>query len=223
MLKRVSKWEISCNLSAEQSLLLEEDIIGGSQDTVRNKEMRKIILGVLLIVIACYCSSCATIWGGIIGHQSGELAAGLAIGAAIDFGDDLVRGICYMSADIPKEFKNNSQVDADAGRIQLPGIAFNIERMGKAKRMLKDKMSVNGWKYSVVEKTAKTSLCNKDRYYEKWDCLTQEGAAFELKICYKQDEDAHLTVSIEPDSTGDRAAITSQIYDWLEEISNVLK
>jgi hypothetical protein len=95
--------------------------------------------------------------------------------------------------------------------------------MRKVKQMLKDKMSENGWKYSVVEKTAKTSLFDKDRYYEKWDCLTQEGNAFELKLCYKQDEDAHLTVSIEPDSTGDRAAITSQIYDWLEEISNVLK
>ena len=185
--------------------------------------MRKMILCVLLILISCYCCSCATIWGGIIGYQSGELAAGLAFGAAIDFGDDLVRGICYMAADIPKEFKNNSQLDADAGTIQLPGIAFNIERMGKVKPLLKDKMSENGWKYSVVDKTAKTSLCNKDRYYEKWDCLTQEGAAFELKICYKQDEDAHLTVSVKPDTAGDRAAITSQIYDWLEEISNVLK
>ena len=96
----------------------------------------------MLILVACFCCSCATILGGIIGHQSGELAAGLAIGAAIDFGDDLVRGICYMTADIPKEFQNNSQVNTDEGTIQLPGIAFNADRMRPVTQMLKDKMSV---------------------------------------------------------------------------------
>jgi hypothetical protein len=182
--------------------------------------MKKIILCGLLVVIACYCSSCATVVGGIIGHQSGELAAGLAIGAAIDFGDDLVRGICYMTADVPKEFKNNSEINVDEGTIQLPGIAFSIDRMRPVKEMLKDKMAENGWKYKVAEKTAKTSLFDKDRYSENWNCNTHQGQAFELKICYEQDEDAHLRVTIEPDSTVGKAAITSQIYGWLEEISN---
>jgi hypothetical protein len=182
--------------------------------------MKKVILSGLLIAIACFCCSCATMLGGIIGHQSGELAAGLAIGAAIDFGDDLVRGICYMTADIPKEFKNNSQVNADEGTIQLPGIAFNIGRMPAVKQKLKGKMSENGWEFSVVEKTAKTSLFDKDRYSENWDCVTKEGKAFKLKICYKQDEDAHLMVWVGPDNKGDQGPITSQIYDWLEEISH---
>ena len=184
--------------------------------------MKKLILCGLLIVVACYCSSCATIVGGIIGHQSGELAAGMAIGAAVDFGDDLVRGVCYMTADVPKEFKNNSQVNADEGTIQLPGIAFNIDRMRPVKEMLKDKMVENGWKYSVTEKTAKTCLFGKDRYSESWNCHTQQGDVFDLKICYKQDEDAHLKVTIGPESTIGRGAITSQIYDWLEEISQSL-
>ncbi|MHC4105187.1 MAG: hypothetical protein ACYSR9_09615 [Planctomycetota bacterium] len=182
--------------------------------------MRKIILGGLLILVACFCCSCATMLGGIIGHQSGELAAGMAIGAAIDFGDDLVRGICYMTADIPKEFQNNSQVNTDEGTIQLPGIAFNMGRMPRVKQILKDKMSENGWEYSVVEKTAHTSLFNKDRFSENWHCLTGEGEEFDLKICYKQDEDACLSVQVGPDSKGDKVAITSQIYDWLEEISH---
>ena len=182
--------------------------------------MKKIILYGLLVVIACYCSSCATVVGGIIGHQSGELAAGLAIGAAIDFGDDLVRGICYMTADVPKEFKNNSEINADEGTIQLPGIAFNINRMLPVKEMLKDKMAENAWEYKVAEKNARTSLFGKDRYSENWNCVTQQGQAFELKICYEQDENAHLRVTIEPDSTGGKGAITSQIYNWLEEISN---
>jgi len=184
--------------------------------------MKKMILCGLLIAVACCCSSCATIWGGIIGHQSGELAAGIAIGAAIDFGDDLVRGICYMTADVPKEFKNNSQINADEGTIQLPGIAFNIDRMRPVKEMLKDKMTENGWEYKVSEKTAKTSLFDKDRYSENWNCVTQEGDSFDLRICYKQDEDAHLRVSIGPESTVGKAAITSRIYDWLEEISQSL-
>ena len=187
---------------------------------VRSNEMKKIILCGLLVAIACYCSSCATVVGGIIGHQSGELAAGLAIGAAIDFGDDLVRGICYMTADVPKEFKNNSEINADEGTIQLPGIAFNIERMRPVKEMLKDRMTENGWKYEVAEKTAKTSLFDKDRYSEKWNCVTKEGQAFELNVCYKQDEDAHLRITPGPDGTAGKGAITSQIYDWLEEISN---
>ena len=158
--------------------------------------------------------------GGIIGHQSGELAAGLAIGAAIDFGDDLVRGICYMTADIPKEFHNNSQVNTDAGTIQLPGIAFNVGRMPRVKRILKDKMSKNGWKHSVVEKTAHTSLFNKDRFSENWNCVTKEGGEFDLKICYRQDEDPCLSIKVGQGSKGDKVAITSQIYDWLEEISH---
>ncbi|MCJ7692692.1 MAG: hypothetical protein MUO22_04685 [Sedimentisphaerales bacterium] len=182
--------------------------------------MKKIILCGLLVVIACYCSSCATVVGGIIGHQSGELAAGLAIGAAIDFGDDLVRGICYMTADVPKEFKNNSQINADEGTIQLPGIAFNINRMRPVKEMLKDKMAENGWKHSVAEKNARTSLFDKDRYSENWNCVTQEGESFDLKICYEQDEDAHLRVTIGPEGAVGKGVITSQIYDWLEEISN---
>jgi hypothetical protein len=197
-----------------------EDNIGYSADIVRSKEMKKVILGGMLILVACFCCSCATMLGGIIGYQSGELAAGLAIGAAIDFGDDLVRGICYMTADIPKEFQNNSQVNTDEGTIQLPGIAFNIGRMPAVKQELKGKMSENGWEYSVVDKTAHTSLFNKDRYSENWNCVTKEGEEFELKICYRQDEDACLRVQVEPDSKSDKVAITSQIYDWLEEISH---
>jgi hypothetical protein len=184
--------------------------------------MKKMILCGLLILIACYCCSCATIVGGIIGHQSGEMAAGMAVGAAFDFGDDLVRGICYMTADVPKEFKNNSEINANEGTIQLPGIAFNIDRMRPVKEMLKDKMTENGWKYSVTEKTAKTSLFDKDRYSENWNCQTQDGKAFDLKICYEQDEDAHLNVTVGPDSTASKGVITSQIYGWLEEISQSL-
>lgn len=182
--------------------------------------MRKIILYGLLIGISFYCCSCATILGGIIGHQSGELAAGLAIGAAIDFGDDVVRGICYMTADVPKEFKNNSEICADEGTIRLPGIAFNTERMRPVTKMLKDKMTENGWKYEVAEKTAKTSLFDKDRFSEHWNCVTQKGDAFNLRICYVQDEDPHLRVCVKPDSKVGKRVITSQIYDWLEEISN---
>lgn len=184
--------------------------------------MRKIILGGLLILVACFCCSCATMLGGIIGHQSGELAAGLAIGAAIDFGDDLVRGICYMTADIPKEFQNNSQVNTDAGTIKLPGIAFNVGRMPAVKRMLKGKMTKHGWEFSVVDKTADTSLFSKDRFSENWACLTKDGKEFDLKICYKQDEDPCLSVRVGSNSKGDKVAITSQIYGWLEEISHTL-
>lgn len=184
--------------------------------------MKKVILCGLLISVACFCCSCATMLGGIIGHQSGELAAGLAIGAAIDFGDDLVRGICYMTADIPKEFQNNSQVNTDAGTIQLPGIAFSAGRMPAVKRKLKGMMSKHGWEFSVVEKTAHTSLFNKDRFSENWNCVTKDGEEFDLKICYKQDEDPCLRIHVGPDSKGDKVAITSQIYGWLEEISHSL-
>jgi hypothetical protein len=197
-----------------------EDNIGNGADIVRSKEMKKMILGGMLILVACFCCSCATMLGGIIGHQSGELAAGLAIGAAIDFGDDLVRGVCYMTADIPKEFKNNSQVNADAGTIQLPGIAFSIGRMPAVKQKLKGKMSESGWEFSVVEKTANTSLFHKDRYSENWKCVIGKDEEFNLNICYKQDEDAHLRVRVGSHSKGNQGKITLQIYNWLEEISH---
>ena len=40
--------------------------------------IQRAVLLVVLGAAACCCSGCATMPGGIIGHQSGECAAGLA-------------------------------------------------------------------------------------------------------------------------------------------------
>jgi hypothetical protein len=45
------------------------------------------------------------------------------------------------------------------------------------------------WLDTIYEKTAKTSLFDKDRDSENRNCVTQGEDAFDLKICYEQDED----------------------------------
>jgi hypothetical protein len=180
--------------------------------------MSKLSLLLLSIVVLFSCSGCATILGGIIGYQSGELCAGLAIGAAVDFGDDVARAIGRALADVEKEFQKNSRFSAAAGTIELPGIAFTADRMQKVKWELKSKFDENGWTYGVVEKTTETGLFRRDRFWEKWKCATADGQGFYLEVCSRQDENTRLTVTVPADSQADKADVTTHIYQWLEEI-----
>ncbi len=180
--------------------------------------MRKAIWVLFCGSILLVSGGCATILGGIIGYQSAELCAGLAIGAALDFGDDLGRGVGEALADPAKEFQKGASFNADQGSIKLPAIAFTPDRMQKVKARLQDTFTQNGWSANVIEKTAKTGLFRRDRFGEKWRCTTPAGEPFVLQIRVEQGQEAHLTVTLSEESQADRAQVTTQIYDWLEAI-----
>jgi len=84
-------------------------------------------LGVLLSVYLC-CSGCATILGGIIGHQSGEAVAGAAIGAAIDFGDDIVNGIGLFLTDKKTRFEQKVSLNSEEGNMEFAKSDFSANK-----------------------------------------------------------------------------------------------
>lgn len=117
--------------------------------------MRKGLVSAFLIVICLHCNGCATLLGGIIGYQSAELCAGLAIGAAVDFGDDVARGIGQISAkeeSFCKENIENTDLNATAGTIKLPITPFNKERVFTIISRLEETLEKNGWSHQILEK-----------------------------------------------------------------------
>ena len=180
--------------------------------------MRKILVVVLCGFVLTQCCGCMSILGAIIGHQSGELCAGLAIGAALDFGEDVARGVGEVLADTAKEFEKNSHFNADDGTMALPAVAYTPARMFKVKDRLREMLEQNDWTCNVVKKTTKTGLFTKDRFQETWRCKTDTGDAFDLQICAEQGDDARLIITVPEDSKADKIQITTQIYQWLEII-----
>jgi hypothetical protein len=181
--------------------------------------MKKAGLLIVLGSMVLLNSGCATILGGIIGYQSGEACAGMAIGAAVDFGDDVARGISQMLADVDKEFQKKASVNTDEGMISLPAVAFTTKRMPTVTQSLRARMVEDGWTAELAEKTAETGWFCKDRFFERWRCATSDGEAFGIHIHYKQDENQTLHIIVPEDSSADKAAITARIFKYLGEIS----
>ncbi len=158
---------------------------------------KKVLISLVLAIIPCGLTGCATILGGIIGYQSGELAAGMAIGAAVDFGDDIVRGIGQMGAkekDLRQDFLKKSTLDTKAGKITLPINPFNEERIFTLTQQLRKKFQENGWTCQQTEKTACWSWSFENSRTEKWSCTANEQP-FEFKVDFNSSRDTRFTVS----------------------------
>jgi len=193
---------------------------------------RQVLLIIALSIIALTSSGCATILGGIIGHQSGEMCAGLAIGAAVDFGGDVIRGVGQMTAgekDLHKDFQKKSNLNAQKGEITLPINPFNRKRTMNVVSRLRDTMTQQGWTCQQVEKTTRNNLIFANRWEETWHCTTETGRPFAFKIDFRSNRDTRFYVKSRPcDSAGttapapdltpqDISTITSKMYDWIEK------
>jgi hypothetical protein len=176
------------------------------------------LLLLLLAAVAIQCSGCATILGGIIGYQSAELCAGLAIGAAVDFGDDVVRGIGQMTAkeeNFCRDFNENAAMNANTGEITLPINPFNRQRVSAAVTRLQNTFEKNGWSRQLIEKEiTKPFILGSECWYEKWACTTAREESFELEINFKSDR--NTVFRILNCSEEKRVAITNQLYQWLQ-------
>jgi len=196
--------------------------------------LKQIIFLLTLSVIGLTCSGCATILGGIIGYQSGELAAGLAIGAAVDFGDDIARGIGQMTANeknFARDFQKKSTFNAQKGEITIPINPFNQKRTMDIASRLQDVIQKNGWTCQQVEKTVHDPLICPDRWTETWHCTTDTGQPFAFKIDFSSDRDTRFRIQsiagcaqktgseAPPNLTQEQTTnITSQLYQWLEQV-----
>ena len=170
-------------------------------------------LCVVLLGYLC-CSGCATILGGIIGYQSGELAAGLAIGAALDFGGDIVNGVGQLLTDKEVRFEQKVILDTEEGKIEFAKSDFSTEKMERLLRKLEKKFEQNGWSYTMIQKKRHTG---RTLLSEKWRCKDGDGKEFELSIVKEKCKNTQILIEpIDEDAPG-RHAITVQIYNWFKE------
>ena len=135
-------------------------------------------LSMVLLAYLC-CSGCATILGGIIGHQSGELAAGAAIGAALDFGGDIANGIGYLLTDKKTRFQQKVSLDSEQGKIEFAQSDFSAKKIERLMRKLEKKFEQNGWLYTMGQKKRMTG---RTQLLEKWACKNSDGYEFELSV-----------------------------------------
>jgi hypothetical protein len=179
---------------------------------------KKGLLLLILVITALQCGGCATILGGIIGYQSAELAAGLAIGAAVDFGDDIARGVGQMAAkkeNFCRDFETKGTLNAKTGEITLPIVPFNQERITTIVDRLQNTLEQNGWSRQITKKCFKRAFLEPLRGHEKWKCTTSEQESFELEIKFNSNHDT--TFRIHECAEEKRIKYTCQLYNWLKE------
>ena len=177
---------------------------------------RWILFVTVLAGVLCCCSGCATILGGIIGHQSGELAAGLAIGAAVDFGDNIINGVGQMLSDDQKEFRQHAMVDSEAGKITLPRRGFSVDRTKALLSDIQPRFEDAGWTHERIKLKTGFYVTNYT-HSETWRCANSDGQPFELDIKMGWQKDSRLDIQIPPDSKADKSSVTLEIYGWLED------
>ena len=170
-------------------------------------------LCVVLMGYLC-CGGCATILGGIIGYQSGELAAGLAIGAALDFGGDIANGIGQLLTDKEVRFEQTVSIDTEAGKIEFAKSDFSAEKMERLIRKLEKKFEENGWSCTMVQKKR---LTGRTLLSEIWQCKTSDGNDFELSILREKCKDTQILIESTDGDALSRHAITIEVYNWLKE------
>jgi len=160
------------------------------------------------------CCGCATILGGIIGHQSGELVAGAAIGAAVDFGGDIVNGLGQLLTDEKARFEQKVSLDSEEGKIEFAKSNFSTKKMERLMRKLEKKFEQNGWSHTMVQKKR---LKGRTLLSEKWLCKDGDGKEFELSILKEKCKDTQILIEPADEDALGKNAITVEVYNWLKE------
>ena len=163
--------------------------------------MKKFRLVVVLLLSVVCVSGCMPILGGIIGHQSNEAVAGVVIGAALAYGDDIVVAL------FPKR---SITIDSDLGYIRVDrGLAHGNTLAHKLKKKFVD----HSWRIS--ETAAKKRRNITEIFYRS---RTADGIEFDLEFFQERGQD--LRIYVRPDEKSDelRGMLTSQIGNWVREI-----
>ncbi len=105
--------------------------------------MKKVIISLLLIILTLNCSGCFSIVGSIIGYQSGELLAGLLIGAGIDAGVAIANEAkCEADSKVYELDSEKGQVKAQLNTDDMTSIVTDIETT----------FGSEGWSYELTLK-----------------------------------------------------------------------
>jgi hypothetical protein len=184
--------------------------------------MKKLLLIAVLMLAAFNFSGCATIAGSIIGYQSGELAAGAAIGAAIDITGAVLAGMHQKEAEKKQEEKNKERekkinesinIYTEEGYIRVGKISAEGRNFGEEFRKKFDNI---GWRYS--ETTERPSLTEKI-VKRVFICKTTDDKEFTLELLRETNQD--LLVFIKPTDANKelQSMVTSQVGIWIREIA----
>jgi hypothetical protein len=167
--------------------------------------MKNLILTLLLLTLTISASGCATILGGIIGHQSGEACAGIAIGAALDFGDDIAKAI-------GEAFGNKTvNVYSELGYVRIDA---KTAREKCLKQKLEKRFAEASWKILNKESTSKTDKIQSCKYY----CQTSDGREFTLEFFTEKKQDLRIYIKTTQENNELQSLITSRIGLWATEI-----
>jgi len=169
--------------------------------------MKNFILTLLLLTLTTCASGCATILGGIIGHQSGEACAGMAIGAAVDFGDDIARAIGEAFGD------KTVNVYSELGYVRIDAKTADKKCL---KQKLEKRFAEASWKILNKESTSKTDKIKSCKYY----CQTSEGKEFTLEFFTEKNQDLRIYIKTTEENNELQGLITSRIGLWATEIIN---
>ena len=171
--------------------------------------MSKVLLAAILALMMVYASGCATILGGIIGHQSGEAVAGAAIGAAVDFGGGIVNAVGGMLGADKK--KDTVKVCSELGYIRIAG---SITKSKNLTKQLHKKFEEVSWQWS---ETAGESS-DKEISNLIYRCRTTEGREFTLEFFSEERQDLRIYIKPAEESKELRSMLTSQIGIWTSDI-----
>ena len=170
--------------------------------------MKKFRLVVVLLVSAVCVSGCMPILGGIIGYQSNHAVAGVVIGAALEYGDDIIVAL-FPKPPIQKA-RPPITIYSDLGYIRVDcGLAHGNTLVQKLKKKFID----HSWRIS--ETAAKKRRNITENFYRS---RTADGIEFDLEFFQERGQD--LRIYVRPDNKSDelKGMLTSQIGNWIREI-----
>ena len=171
--------------------------------------MRTITLIAVSVVAAICLSGCATIVGGIIGHQSGEAVAGAAIGAAFDFGDDVVGTIGAVFKG--KEEQEKIKIYSDSAYIRVDR---SIAGRRNVTKKLQKKFDDVSWHWGEGSRQSTDKEVSQTAY----QCRTAEGKEFTLQFFDEKRQDLRIYVKTPGEDREFAGMLTSQIGIWMSEI-----
>ncbi len=176
--------------------------------------MRRIMLFAVLVLAVFSAGGCATLIGGIIGHQSGEAVAGAIIGAGIDFGGGIIDGIGGLLTPAQKRFEQKSSLDSATGRITLARGEYPVDKVEKMTAALAVKLEENGWSRTMMEKKIQTG---NTLFFEKWQCNNADAQEFTLSVLRERHKDTQVTIETSEESTVNKDAVSVDVYAWLKD------
>lgn len=131
--------------------------------------MKKVIISLLLIILTLNCAGCFSVVGSIIGYQSGELLAGLLIGAGIDAGIAIAEEAkCESDSKVYELDSKKGQIKARLNTDDMAGIVTDIETT----------FGSEGWSYDLTLKKIRQGKSLS----AQWQVTDSQGDKFSVSL-----------------------------------------